>query len=130
MLTRLAFLVIATALAAACGEATGMGPLDGRYTVTGVRSTGDTLFSGTLDLTQTFAGVRGSADLRWYPSGTRTGPLEGRVAGDSVSLNLEPGNHVDVWFFLNGVLTPDGFTGTWNIGNAYYGPGTFTAHRS
>ncbi len=129
MARRLTLLAVA-ALAAACSNTTAVGALNGHYTVTGVRSTGDTLFSGTLDLGQTFAGVRGLADLRWYPSGTRTGPLEGRVAGDSVSLNLEPGNHVDVWFFLNGVLTPDGFTGTWNIGNAYYGPGTFTAHRS
>ena len=129
MARRLTLLAVA-ALAAACSNPTGVGALSGRYTVTGIRSTGDTLFSGALDLTQTFAGVRGSADLRWYPSGTRTGPLEGRVAGDSVSLNLEPGNHVDVWFLLNGVLTPDGFTGTWNIGNANYGTGTFTAHRS
>src|SRR5437879_13423755 len=128
MARRLTLLAV-TALAAACSNTTAVGVLSGRYTVTGVRSTGDTLFSGTLDLTQTFAGVRGSADLRWYPSGTRTGPLEGRVAGDSVSLNLEPGNHVDAWFLLNGVLTPDGFTGTWNIGNAYYGTGTFAAHR-
>ncbi|HXI33970.1 MAG TPA: hypothetical protein VNH63_07825 [Gemmatimonadales bacterium] len=129
MVRRLTLLAVA-AIAAACSNPTGVGALSGQYTVTGIRSTGDTLFSGALDLTQTFGGVRGSADLRWYPSGTRTGPLEGRVAGDSVSLNLEPGNHVDVWFLLNGVLTPDGFTGTWNIGNANYGTGTFTAHRS
>jgi len=129
MARRLTLLAV-TALAAACGNTTAVGALNGHYTVTGVRSTGDTLFAGTLDLTQTFAGVRGSADLRWYPSGARTGPLEGRVAGDSISLNLEPGNHVDVWFLLNGVLTPDGFTGSWNVGNVNLGTGTFTAHRS
>ncbi len=130
MLTRLAFLVIATALAAACGDATGMGPLNGRYTVTGVRTAGDTLFSGTLDLTQVFASVQGSQDLRLQSGATRSGPLEGRVAGDSVTLNLEPGSNPDAWFRLNGVLSPDGFTGTWDIGNVNFGSGTFTAHRS
>ena len=122
---------LAAALAAACSNTTALEALNGHYTVTGVRSTGDTLFAGTLDLTEAFATVHGSSDIRWHPTGgIQSGPLEGRLAGDSVSLNLEPGNHVDVWFLLNGVLTPDGFTGSWNIGNLNLGTGTFTAHRS
>jgi len=130
MVRRLTLLAVA-ALLAACSNPTGVGALSGHYTVTGIRSTGDTLFSGTLDLMGTFGTLRGSSDIRWHPTGgTQSGPLEGRIVSDSVTLNLEPGVHVDVWFLLNGVLTPDGFTGTWNIGNVNYGTGTFTAHRS
>src|SRR5689334_22456604 len=131
MARRLTLLAIAAALAAACSDVTAPGGLSGRYTVTAVHTAGDTLFSGTLDLTETLTAIRGSSDLQWRQSGTTTsGPLDGRVSADSVQLNLLPGNHVDVWFLLNGTLTADGFTGTWNIGNVTVGTGTFTARRS
>ncbi|HEY6853536.1 MAG TPA: hypothetical protein VI139_04765, partial [Gemmatimonadales bacterium] len=105
---------IAVALTAGCSDATAPQPLSGRYTVTAVHTAGDTLFSGTLDLTQILTNIHGSSDLQWRRSGTTTGgPLEGRLSGDSVTLNLEPGVHVDVWFLLNGTLTTDGVAGTW-----------------
>lgn len=131
MLTRLTRLAIAAVLAAGCSDAAAPQPLSGRYTITAVHAAGDTLFSGTLDLTEVFTAIHGSSDLRWRLSGTTTsGPLEGRLTGDSVTLNLEPGVHVDVWFLLDGTVTTDGFAGTWDIGSANLGTGTFTARRS
>lgn len=130
MARRLTLLAIA-ALAAACGDATGLGRFESMYHIVGLSATGDTAFTGSLLLVaQGNDSVQGTADFSSV-YGAWSG--WGVVTGDTLTLSLTPARVADIGRGFTGTLTGSDIVGTWvEQGFTPQPPpsGTFTARRS